>query len=142
MAQLWQADGTGEPIYLYGHESGVSTAQWSPDGTWIVTVSGSGVARLWPSDESTPPIELRGHDAFALSAAWSPDGTRILTPTMEGTVRIWWLTDALLALVPPLCLSPAQRELYLVEGPADARANYEDCERSHGRAPVDNPPDL
>jgi hypothetical protein len=33
------------------------------------------------------------------------------------------------------CLTPSQRETYLLETPEDARANDEACERAYGRTP-------
>ena len=38
-ARIWNADGSGQPIVLEGHNGVVETAAWSPDGTRVVTAS-------------------------------------------------------------------------------------------------------
>jgi WD40 repeat protein len=68
----------GEP--LRGHEGGVWSAAFSPDGKHIVTASDDETARLWDAESGKPIGEpLRGHEGWVLSAAFSPDGKRIAT---------------------------------------------------------------
>jgi WD40 repeat protein len=86
---VWNADGTGATIVISGHDGGVTSAAWSPDGRRIVTASDDGTARVWNADGSGSPIFLRGHETVIESAAWSPDGRRIVTASFDDTARVW-----------------------------------------------------
>jgi WD40 repeat protein len=44
---VWNADGSGAPVFLEGHEGPVWSAAFGPDGTHIVTASADRVVRLW-----------------------------------------------------------------------------------------------
>jgi len=138
-ARVWNADGSGKPLVLNGHRGTVDAASWSPDGTRIVTASDDKTARVWNADGSGEPLVLHGHEGRLRSTSWSPDGTRIATASNDKTARVWQvsipalhqaLRDATLE-----CLSPAQRETYLLESRHDAVAAYQACEHAHGRAP-------
>ena len=83
---------------------------------------------------------LKGHAGGVLFAAWSPDGKRIVTASSDKTARIW------LVAIPELqqalseattdCLTPDQRQTYLLETYLEAHVKYRLCERSHGRTPA------
>ncbi|HEX5754497.1 MAG TPA: hypothetical protein VFZ09_50400, partial [Archangium sp.] len=88
-ARVWSADGKGEPVVLRGHESGVSSAAFSPDGKWVVTASSDGTARVWSADGKGEPVVLRGHESGVSSAAFSPDGKWVVTASEDKTARVW-----------------------------------------------------
>ncbi|WP_438017787.1 protein kinase [Sorangium sp. So ce315] len=88
-AQVWNADGSGEPLVLRGHGDRVSSAVFSPDGTRIVTSSWDKTAWVWNADGSGEPLVLRGHERGLFSAAFSPDGKRIVTSGWDKTARVW-----------------------------------------------------
>jgi WD40 repeat protein len=139
-------------VVLRGHERAVMSASWSPDGNRIVTTSFDrtadgkrivttsfdNTARVWNADGSSEPVAL-DHENAVNSASWSPDGTWIVTVSDDQSARVWQIT------VPALqhalhrmtvdCLSPAQRETYLLETKPVAVAAYQACERTHGRTP-------
>jgi WD40 repeat protein len=46
-ALVWDADGSGEPLILSGHDGRLTRASFSPDGTRIVTAATDGTARVW-----------------------------------------------------------------------------------------------
>jgi hypothetical protein len=139
-ARVWNADGKGDPLVLKGHESSVFSAAWSPDGKRIVTASLDQTARVWNADGKGDPLVLKGHEHIVRSAAFSPDGQSIVTASDDKTARIWPLSipalQQSLRSATTECLSPEQRRTYLDEREADARKEYEACERSAGRTPV------
>jgi hypothetical protein len=74
----------GEPLR---HEKQVNSAQFSSDGTRILTASGDGTVRVWDAATGKTVGEpLR--DSLTTSAQFSPDGTRILTATWN-TAQVW-----------------------------------------------------
>ncbi|HTN91305.1 MAG TPA: AAA family ATPase, partial [Sorangium sp.] len=88
-ARVWNADGTGEPLVLRGHEDRVNSAAFSPDGARVVTASWDRTARVWSADGAGEPLVLRGHDERVYSVAFSPDGKRVATASWDRTVRVW-----------------------------------------------------
>lgn len=86
---MWNADGTGEPIVLQGHQDRVFWASYSPDGTHIVTASGDKTARVWSADGSGTPVVLQGHQDLVTMAMFTADGARIVTTSNDHTIRVW-----------------------------------------------------
>lgn len=142
-AWVWNADGSGTPLILKGHTSSLSAARWSPNGTQILTASYDGTARIWNTDGTGEPIILSGHKRHIMHAAWSSDAHRVLTASDDGVVRFWLvgipLLQQALRNATTDCLTPVQRQTYLLENESDARAAYEKCERSYERTPLPNP---
>ncbi len=142
-AWVWNADGSGTPLILRGHTSSLSAAHWSPNGTQILTASYDGTARIWNTDGSGESIVLNGHKRHIKHAAWSSDGHRVMTASDDGVVRFWLvgipLLQQALRNATTDCLTPEQRQTYLLESESDARTRYESCERSYGRTPSANP---
>jgi hypothetical protein len=140
---VWNADGSGEPLVLAGHEGLVWSAAFSPDGTRIVTASADWTARVWNADGSGEPVFLEGHEGPVWAAAFGPDGRRIVTSSADRVVRVWRLWPlSWPELLEDLrertnaCLIPAHRRRYLQESPEQARERYEECERSFDRRPA------
>lgn len=73
---------------LSGHDGMVWTAEFSPDGRRVLTVSAD-IASIWDIDGASPPIVLRGHTGPVWRAAYSPDGRHVLTASWDGTARVW-----------------------------------------------------
>jgi WD40 repeat protein len=68
---------------------GVQSAEFSPDGTRVVTASYDNIARLWDAATGASVGVLRGHERWVMSAAFSPDGTRVVTASYDNTARLW-----------------------------------------------------
>lgn len=66
-------------LVLRGHESQVTSAQYSHDGKRIVTASDDGTARVWDAESGKELGALRGHAGGLTSAEFSRDGSKILT---------------------------------------------------------------
>ncbi len=74
-ARLWDAATGKELAVLRGHEDGVRSAQFSPDGERVVTASADGTARVWDAATGEELAVLRGHEDAVNSAQFSPDGS-------------------------------------------------------------------
>ena len=74
-----------------GHTDRVYSAQFSLDGTRIVTASWDNTARVWREapDGGWSAVALEGHTDWVVSAQFSPDGTRIVTASWDNTARVW-----------------------------------------------------
>ena len=70
------------------HPFNVTSAQFSPDGTRIVTVSWDLTARVWDAQTGQPVTEPMKHGSSVVSAQFSPDGKRIVTADYK-TARVW-----------------------------------------------------
>ncbi len=60
----------GDPIVLRGHSGAVYGAEFSPDGSRIVTVSADSTARVWTSAGTGNPVVLLGHTAEVWTVAF------------------------------------------------------------------------
>ena len=68
-----------EVLTLKGHTGGVRSASFSPDGTRIVTGSGTRRRRCGTRETGAEVLTLKGHTGRVNSASFSADGTRIVT---------------------------------------------------------------
>ncbi|AUX30271.1 MULTISPECIES: WD40 repeat domain-containing protein [Sorangium] len=66
-ARVWNADGSGAPVVLRGHEDKVESAVFSADGQRVVTASGDRTARVWPISARTLQQSLRAATTDCLS---------------------------------------------------------------------------
>ena len=81
-----RASGTPKPepvALLKGHDGGVTSAAFSPDGKRVVTASDGQTARVWDPETGTQIALLKGHDGGVTSAAFSPDGKRVVTASED-----------------------------------------------------------
>ena len=86
---LRSADKQSFPCNILSHGSSVESAQFSADGTRIVTASEDHTARVWDAASGMPFGEPLRHEAGVFSAQFSPDGTRIVTASGDNTARVW-----------------------------------------------------
>ncbi|MFN8371697.1 MAG: LpqB family beta-propeller domain-containing protein [Anaerolineae bacterium] len=82
-----------------GHDSRVTSVQYSPDGTRAISGSRGNTLILWnvasgqiirefPQDDpNTAAVE--GHRDWVWDVAFSPDGTRVLSASADGTLILW-----------------------------------------------------
>ncbi len=72
-----------------GHSEWVTSAEFSPDGLWIVTASADGTAQVWEAQSGKQVAVLQGHSDALTSAKFSPDGRQIVTASWDNTARVW-----------------------------------------------------
>jgi WD40 repeat protein len=73
------------------HQNDVNSAQFSPDGTRVVTASLDKTARVWDAQTGKPISEPMIHQNDVNSAQFSPDGTRVATASWDKTSRVWYV---------------------------------------------------
>ncbi len=74
---------------LRGHTGTVMHAEFSPDGSRIVTASWDSTARVWEAASGELVVALEGHTSAVRHSAFSPDGSRIVTASSDDTARVW-----------------------------------------------------
>jgi len=72
-----------------GHGGAVLSAEFSADGTTILTASDDSTARLWDARTGAEITRLEGHGGPVSSAVFSADGATILTASSDKTARLW-----------------------------------------------------
>ena len=89
-ARVWDA-ATGKLITTLHPDAQVHSAQFSPDGRYIVTTCWDYdfTTRVWEAStgkEAVPPLK---HTSYPTSASFSPAGNRILTTCANGVSHLW-----------------------------------------------------
>jgi WD40 repeat protein len=88
-AQVWDS-ATGKPLGTpLRHDGQVLHAEFSSDGSRVVTASQDGTARVWDAATGEPVTPPLPHGAYAVCASFSPDGRRVVTVSQGGTARVW-----------------------------------------------------
>jgi WD40 repeat protein len=113
---------TPKQLTLIGHDhdSVVNDAEFSPDGTSLLTASSDQTVRIWNAATGNQIAILRGHEDVVNSAAFSSDGKTIITASDDGTAKAWKIAsniDQLINLAKlsiPRCLSKEQRREYFL----------------------------
>jgi WD40 repeat protein len=75
--------------YTLGHAAWLSFAEFSPDGSRVVTASSDGTARLWDATTGAAIATLSGHTGGVWDAEFSGDGSVVATASADHTARLW-----------------------------------------------------
>ena len=86
--QIWDASLGHSLALLLRHKGQVRSAQFSPDGKWILTAADDGIACIWDAQTGRRVGEPIIHDVYINFAQFSPDGQRIVTAS-GSTARVW-----------------------------------------------------
>jgi len=71
------------------HTGGISSLQFSPDGTTILSAGYDHAVRLFNIRTGSMVREFVGHAEFVQQAVFSWEATRVLSTSSDGTMRIW-----------------------------------------------------
>jgi WD40 repeat protein len=88
---LWELPGGKAYRELSGHEEGITTVAFSPDGRRIATSSiyPENQVRLWNAADGHEIATMKGHSNEIKTLTFSPDGRRLASGSMDQTVRLW-----------------------------------------------------
>ncbi len=67
MLYVWNADGSGIPLVLEGHQSRIHQIRWSPDSTFVASSSNDGTVRLWFNIDKAPSLATLSADLWRTS---------------------------------------------------------------------------
>ncbi len=79
-----------DPIRTFeGHNKGVSSVVFSPDGTTIASGSNDSTIKLWDAQSGKLLNTLKGHRYAVENVAFSPNGTTIASGGVDDTIKLW-----------------------------------------------------
>lgn len=88
-ACVWYLNfGTSYPL-LGAHTWYTTSAEFSPNGRFIVTTGRDLTVRLWDASTLEPVRVMHGHDAAVTDAEFSPDSQSIVSASADRTARLW-----------------------------------------------------
>ena len=84
----WPSD--SEWNVFRGHDLGVYSVAFSPDGNHVVSASGDKTIRIWEIQTRRMVAgPFKGHTDVVLSVGYSPDGQRIVSGSRDGSFNLW-----------------------------------------------------
>jgi len=136
--RVWDVSSGDQQGKSYRHDSPVFAVAWSPDGQQIATSSLKYGLRVWKVGGVEPELAIGvGSPLIALKFL---DKGRIVGISEDGATHSFLVDVKELQVALEQsnrdCLSPQQRETYLLETKDEAKNGYADCERLYGRTPM------
>ncbi len=87
--RLWDLQ-TREERMSFNPHGAVASAEFSPDGKWLVTAGWDHTARIWNVQTGRAEHKLLGQHTDDINhAVFSPDGRQVLTASDDGTAVLW-----------------------------------------------------
>ncbi|WP_286824661.1 hypothetical protein, partial [Microcystis sp. LSC13-02] len=74
---------------LEGHDSVVTSVNFSPDGKTLVSGSRDNTIKLWDVETGQEILTLKGHDSNVWSVNFSPDGKTLVSGSGDNTIKLW-----------------------------------------------------
>jgi WD40 repeat protein len=87
--RLWDTESGHEIRSFTGHQGGVTSVAFSPDGRRLLSGSDDQTLRLWDAESGHEIRSFTGHQGGVWSVAFSPDGCRVLSGSNDQTLRLW-----------------------------------------------------
>lgn len=88
--KVWKVS-TGQCLRRFdtAHGKGITSVQFSHDGTQVLTASFDSTVRIHGLKSGRMLKELRGHGSFVNTACFTTDGARIVSGAADGEVKVW-----------------------------------------------------
>ena len=74
---------------LLAHAERITSAEFSPDGKSVVTISDDRTAKVWSVKSGQEITTLMGHQEVLTAVQFNPRGDRIITTSADKTARLW-----------------------------------------------------
>jgi WD40 repeat protein len=87
-ARVWNVK-PGKQVAVIGGASPIDMAEFSPDGSLVLTANQDGTARIASATTGEELFVLRGHTDIVWTARFGPDGKSVVTASEDGTSRLW-----------------------------------------------------
>jgi WD40 repeat protein len=88
--KVWDASNGKLLLNLVGY---YLSAEFSPDGNWIVATMMGGTIRILKPKNGKREAAMREHTSATVSVKFSTDGKRIVTGSLDGTAKVWDIKD-------------------------------------------------
>ncbi|HKZ56124.1 MAG TPA: hypothetical protein VJ024_00310 [Thermodesulfovibrionales bacterium] len=72
-----------------GHNSGVNSVSFSPDGKYALSGSSDKTLKLWVIETGREIRTFSGHNGGVNSVSFSPDGKYALSGSWDKTLKLW-----------------------------------------------------
>ncbi len=77
------------PTALEGHQGGVASVAYAPDGKIIVSGSLDRTLKIWNAATGAELRSLVGHQGQVLAVAISPNGRQLASGSRDNTIKLW-----------------------------------------------------
>ncbi|MEW6499013.1 MAG: WD40 repeat domain-containing protein, partial [Cyanobacteriota bacterium] len=81
--------GVRERNRLEGHNKGVISVSYSPDGKTLASASDDNTIKVWNLATGKEIATLQGHREAVISVNYSPDGKTLASASWDNTIKVW-----------------------------------------------------